>query len=494
MESTLDLARFFSAVGRPPATTSAPAGPAGPAPAPEHAGPDESEPFAAALAALIWNVEPIDGRLPAGRVHQLLLDIDARVTAQLNEILHHPDFQATEATWRGLDALVAATNFRANVRIDLLDVSKDELHDDLEAGSVDVSETTPFRIGYIEEYDQFGGCPYGAFIGLYEFSNTPRDILWLRQMAKIAALTHAPFISSVSPAFFGFDSAEQLAAARDLSGLLKHPRYSSWHALRDAPESSYVALTLPRYLVRAPWTPEGVAGRAEGLEFPFVEDVGRAGQGYLWGNAALLFARNLVRSFEKTGWCQAIRGRHGGGAVPGLVSHTFRLLDERVRKPPVEVVIPDWAELSFANAGFIALLARPDSDEACFFSCQSVRAPKRSSRQIDSERSQIHSNLAYTLSAARIAQYLKCIVRDNIGAVADASFIQAVLRRWLEGYVTTIASPDDKTLRFYPFKGARVVVERAEGIVGKFNCLVAVAPHIQFEGIDVELRLESRVG
>ncbi len=486
MEATLDLARFFAAVGRDP--VKAPAAPA------EHAAIEDAEPLVAGLAALVWNVEPIDGRLPAGRVHQLLLDVDRRISEQLDEVLHHPDFQAMEASWRGLEGLVASTNFRANIRIDILDVSKDELHDDLEAGSVDVTETVPFRIGYVEEYDQFGGCPYGAFIGLYEFSNTPRDILFLRQMAKVAALTHAPFVGAVSPAFFGFDTAEQLAAARDLGGLLKQPRYAAWHALRDAPESSYLALTLPRYLVRAPWSPDLPPPTGAEFDVPYVEDVGHDGRGYLWGSAALLFARVLTRSFERTGWCQSIRGRYGGGAVDGLVTHTFEMLDERVRKPPVEAVLPDWAELSFANAGFMALLARPDSSEACFFSSQSVRAPKKYARQLDTERAQIHTNLAYTLSAGRIAQYLKCIVRDNIGTVAEAAYIQAVLRRWLEGYVTTISSPNDKTLRYYPFKGARVVVERAEGIVGKFNCLVAVSPHIQFEGIDVELRLESRVG
>ena len=493
-EATLDIKRFFAALGKPRSLAGAPrlqsetegAETEGEEPSPD---PD----LMAGLATLFCNVAPVGGRLPGGRVHELLLGIDRCISAQLNEILHDPGFQAVESAWRSLDGLIAASNFRAQVRLDLLDVSKEELYDDLEAGSVDVTETSPFRKLYLEEYDQFGGEPYGAMIGLYEFGNTPQDILWLRQMSKVAAMSHAPFIGSVSPRFFGFETAEQVSAARDLEGLLRHPRYGAWHALRAAPEAGYLGLVMPRYLVRTPWNPD-LMDPAELPEFPFVEDVGRDGRGYLWGSAAMLFARNMVRAFEHSGWCQTIRGQHGGGLVSELPSHRFWVGNERVLKSPVEVAIPDWAELSFANAGFIPLLERPGTDEACFFSCQSVLAPRRYRNEVDTERSQLQSNLAYTLSASRIAHYLKCIVRDVVGSTADESYLQALLKGWLEGYVTTIESPDDRTLLFYPFKGARVVVEKAEGVVGKYNCLVGVSPHIQFEGIDVELRLESRIG
>lgn len=486
--TTLDLKRFFAALGQPRAAVSG----AEPATEPSASEAALDQELLTGLALLICNVEPVQGRLPGGRVHQLLLAIDRCISAQLNEVLHAPNFQAIEAAWRDLQGLIDGANLRANIRLDFLDVSKEELYDDLEAGSVDVTDTSPFRKLYLEEYDQFGGEPYGAVLGLYEFDSTPRDLLWLRQMGKVSALSHAPFVASVSPAFFGFDTAEQVSAARDLDGLLRHPRYRAWHALRDSPEASYLGLVMPRYLARAPWNPD--LDPSDPPEFPFVEDVGHEGEGYLWGSAASLFARNMLRAFEHTGWCQTIRGSHGGGLSGGLPAHAFWVGNERVLKSPVEVAIPDWAELSFANAGFIPLLDRPGTDEACFFSCQSIRQPRLFRNELESERSQLHSNLAYTLSASRIAHYLKCIVRDVVGSTADADYLQALLKRWLEGYVTTIDSPDDRTLRFYPFKGARVVVEKAEGVVGKYNCLVAVSPHIQFEGIDVELRLESRIG
>ena len=456
--TTLDLQRFFAALGQSRTT---PTGADLPGSEGSHteAAPETTQPGAklvdldpdllAGLATLVCNVAPVGGRLPGGRINALLLAIDRCVSAQLNEILHDPAFQAVESAWRSLDGLVEASNFHAQVRVDFLDASKEELYDDLEGGSVDVTETTPFRKLYLEEYDQFGGEPYGAMVGLYEFDSSPADLLWLRQIGKVAALSHAPFVASVSPAFFGFDSAEQVSAARDLEGLLRHPRYRAWHALRESPEASYIGLVMPRYLARAPWSPDLEQGDAP--EFPFVEDVGHDGRGYLWGSAAMLFARNMVRAFEQTGWCQTIRGAHGGGLRGGLPAHRFWVGNERVLKSPVEIGIPDWAELTFANAGFIPLLDRPGTDEACFFSCQSIRMPRIYRNQLESERSQLQSNLAYTLSASRIAHYLKCIVRDAVGSTADSDYLQELLKEWLEGYVTTIDSPDDPLL---PLQGS----------------------------------------
>src|SRR5262249_7963044 len=103
-------------------------------------------------------------------------------------------------------------------------------------------------------------------------------------------------------------------------------------------------------------------------------------------------------------------------------------------------------------------------------------------------------NLAYTFSITRIAHYVKSIMRDNIGTTADAPYIQKILTAWLMQYVTTVTNPDDLTLRYYPFKAANLVVTPRAGEIGWYDCSIAVLPHIQFEGMNVELRLESRLG
>ncbi len=424
-------------------------------------------------------------------MQEIILEIDARVHETLDLVLHHPAFQAVESAWRGLEDLVSHSNFRANVSIDLMDVSREELAEDFETNSVDVTESVVFRKIYREEYDQFGGQPFGAVVGLYSFGSTPRDLFFLRQMGKVCALAHSPFLGSVAPQFFGCDTAEQLSSITDLEGLLKQPRYGAWQALRDAPEAAYVALTLPRYLLRRTWDPSTNLAN----EVDYSEDATKGPEGqYLWGNPAILLARNLVRSFEVSGWCQHIRGPKAGGLIKDLAGHAFAVRNEEELKAPVEVSIPDTRELEFANQGFIPVIYRTGTTEACIFSCQSIKAPKRFKDQKDTENAQLVTNLSYTLSVSRIAHYLKCMMRDVIGTTADATDVQTKIQDWLEEYVTTVINPDDLTLSFYPFKAAKVEVVKAEGLIGQYRCSVAVLPHIQFEGIDVELRLESRLG
>lgn len=448
--------------------------------------------FLSGLAALLLNIDTSQpGKFDKASVLSVLARIDQILISQVNEVLHHPKFQALEASWRGLDDLVRSTNFRANVMIDLLDVRKEELLDDFDRNAVDITGSAMFKKLYIAEYDQYGGKPYGGMVGLYEFTHTPKDEFLLKIGSKICAASHVPFISSVSPEFFGCDSISELAAIKDLESLVNQPTYSSWNALRDTPESAYIGLTLPRYVLRLPYDP--VKNPAAG-GFNFKESVrGDVDGEYLWGNAAILFAKNMIKSFVDTGWCQYLRGPKGGGLVNGLPVHSFNLRGEDEIKIPVEMVIPDYRELEFANAGFMPLVYRKGTGDACFFSAQSLKKPKAFQDDKDSENAQLVTNLSYTFSITRLAHYVKCLMRDNIGSSADAAYIKAQLDRWIFKYVTTIVNPDDLTLRYYPFKAASVEVVERPGQIGWYDCRVAVLPHIQFEGIDVELRLDARL-
>ena len=450
----------------------------------------EKDRFVSGLAALLMNVDRKSGKLDKGNIQELIARIDGVVNAQVNEIIHHPQFKQLEGNWRSLHDLIRTTNFKADVVIDLLDVSKEELHQDFDANSVDITSSALFKKVYVSEYDQFGGKPYGGIIGLYEFLHTPGDEFWLRTMARIAAASHAPFVGSASPKFFGCENAEELAALKDLEGLMSHPRYGSWNKFRDSEEAAYVGLTLPRYVCRQPWNPDtNPTG-----DMPFYEEVrGDQSSDFLWGPASILFAQNMIRSFAQSGWCQYMRGPKGGGLVNGLPVHMFNLRGEEEMKIPVEIAIPDYRELEFANAGFIPLIYRKGTADACFFSVQSVKRAKKFKDPKDSENAQLVTNLAYTLSITRIAHYVKSIMRDNIGSSADGLYIQNKLQNWISGFVTTVVNPDDLTLRYFPFKAAQVGVESRPGMIGWYDCKLTVLPHIQFEGLDVELRMDARL-
>jgi type VI secretion system protein ImpC len=450
----------------------------------------EKDRFVSGLAAFLLNVDTSTGRLDKGAIIEVTSRIDAMVNAQLNEIIHHPNFKAVESAWRSLNDLVQNTNFRANIMIDFIDVSKDELLEDFEANAVDITGSALFKKVYVEEYDQYGGKPYGAMVGLFETSHNPRDEFWLKTMGRVAAASHAPYIGSVSPQFFGCQTAEELTAIKDLEGLLNHPKYGSWNKLRESEEAAYLGLTLPRYVCRLPYDPE----RNPAGSLNFKEEVrGNNSEDFLWGSAAMLMAQNLVKSFESSGWCQYIRGPKGGGLVSGLPVHSFNIRGQEEIKIPVEISIPDYRELEFANAGFMPLVYRKGTADACFFSAQSIKKAKKFKDAKDSQNSQLVTNLSYTMSVTRIAHYVKSIMRDNIGSTADATYIQNTLDAWISRYVTTVANPDDLTLRYYPFKAAKVSVVEREGMIGWYDCSMSVLPHIQFEGMDVDLKLDTRL-
>ena len=446
--------------------------------------------FLSGMAALLMNIDTSAGRLDKGEIFSTISRIDTMVNDQINEIIHNDSFKKLESNWRSLNDLIQNTNFKADVMIDILDVSKDELGEDFENNSVDITGSALFQKVYIDEYDQYGGKPVGSIVGLYEFEHTPRDEFWLRIMGKIAAASHAPFVGSVSPKFFGCDTIEELAAIKDLESLMEHPSYGSWNKLRDSEEAAYIGLALPKYTLRLPYDPTtNPCG-----DLPFKEDVvGPDNSQYLWGSAASLFAQNMVKSFETSGWCQYLRGPKGGGLVTGLPVHNFNVRGEDEIKIPVEISIPDYRELEFANCGFMPLVYRKGTADACFFSCQSIKKPKKFKDPKDSQNAQLVCNLSYTFSITRIAHYVKCVMRDNIGSSADGAYIQDQLTNWINQYVTTVVNPDDLTLRYYPFKAASVEVVEQEGMIGWYSCAIGILPHLQFEGMDVELKLDARL-
>jgi type VI secretion system protein ImpC len=453
--------------------------------------------FMKLLATLLANIDYAKrGTTPEGQDEyfidkktfaDILERLNEIITLQLNEVFHRPELRDMEGKWRSVADLVARTNFNANIGISLLDATKEELGEDLSLNAADIAGSEVYRKVYISEYDQLGGEPYGAIIGLYDFENTYKDRTFLRAMATVCKHAHAPFVASVGPSLFGLDDMSKLMEVRDVGAKLDE----AWLALREQEEFAYIGLTLPRYIVRRPYQAQDSAGGvvrfAEQPPSPEQE-----AQRHVWASSAMLFARNLVRSFEGSGWCQYIRGVKGGGLIEHLPRLPLEQGSDELR-PPLEVVIPDYAELALAEAGFIPVVHKKGSTDAVFFSCQSIKRPSVGADPRISENSQLTTNLSYTFSIARIAHYLKRMMRDNVGSNADAAYARAQIDTWIARYVTTIVNPDDLTLRYYPFKGYALDVKEVPGRIGWYDCSLTIQPHIQFEGMDVTLRVDARL-
>lgn len=460
--------------------------------------------FANSFAALLVNIdlfgEQDDGAekrdvLRVDSIRSLMIEVDAlaseieaKIQDRLQQVVQSPSLRAREVAWRSLDELCREVESN-EVIIDFIDTDKETLRSDFEDHSSYILNSALFRKVYVDEYDRYGGRPIGAMIGLYEFDSSDEDVDWLQTVSKIGAAAHCPFIASAGPSFFDASSWEELDRKGDLEELLALPQFGRWSAFRESHGAAYIGLALPRFMIRAPHKTS--SGKNQIIRFE--EQIGGP-EDYLWGSAAVLFAKNMIRSFQLSGWCQHIAGPLGGGMVKGLPVHTVTHHGQEELQPPVEIAIPDYRELQFANSGFIPLVHNKGTSDAAFFSARSVKKALEFEDEIDTKNADLVCNLAYTLSITRIAHYVKRMVRDYIGSTADAPYIQTMLEAWLVEYVTTAVNPDDLTLLYYPFKAMSVKVEPKPGPFGWYDCVISVLPHIQFEGMDVELRLEAALG
>ncbi|QHF44586.1 EvpB family type VI secretion protein [Pseudomonas sp. S35] len=428
------------------------------------------------------------------RLDKVLLDehiasLDMQISRQLDAVMHHPDFQRVESTWRGVKSLIDQTDFRQNVRIELLDISKDHLVQDFE-DAPEIAQSGLYLHTYTQEYDTPGGEPIAAAISNYEFNRSPQDIALLRNISKVSAAAHMPFVGAVGPAFFGKETMEEVAAIKDIGNYFDRAEYIKWKAFRDSDDARYIGLTMPRVLGRLPYGPDTIPVR----NFNYIESVKGPDHGkYLWTNASFAFAANMVKSFIANGWCVQIRGPQSGGAVTELPIHLYDLGTGNQVKIPSEVMIPETREFEFANLGFIPLSYYKNRDYACFFSANSAQKPALYDTADATANSRINARLPYIFLLSRIAHYLKLIQRENIGTTKDRRLLELELNKWIGGLVTEMTDPGDDLQASHPLRDAKVTVEDIEDNPGFFRVKLYAVPHFQVEGMDVNLSLVSQM-
>ncbi|BBH12436.1 type VI secretion system contractile sheath large subunit [Chromobacterium haemolyticum] len=428
------------------------------------------------------------------RLDKSLLDfhiarIDAQISRQLDAVMHNPVFQQIESAWRGLRFLVDRTDFRKNVKIEVLDVSKEDLRNDFD-DAPEVIQSGLYQHTYIQEYDTPGGEPIGAIISNYEFDRGPQDIALLRDISKVAAAAHMPFIGAVGPAFFGKESMDEVAAIQDVANYFDRAEYIKWRSFRNSDDARYIGLALPRFLARLPYGPDTVPVRS----FNYAENVkGPDHQRYLWTNAGFAFAANMVRSFIGNGWCVQVRGPQAGGLVEDLPIHLYDLGIGNQVKIPTEVLIPETREFEFANLGFIPLSFYKNRDYACFFSANSAQKPALYDTKQASANSRINARLPYIFLLSRLAHYLKLIQRENIGATKDRRLLELELNTWIKLLVTEMTDPSDELQASHPLRDAQVIVEDIDDNPGFFKVKLFIVPHFQVEGLDINLSLVSQM-
>ena len=423
-------------------------------------------------------------------INARIAEIDRLITGQMNEILHNEEFQKLEGSWRGLHHLVKNSITGTQLKIRVMSVTKKDLLKDFER-ALEFDQTALFKKIYEDEYGTFGGAPYGALIGDYEFGNHPQDMALLENLSQVAAAAHAPFLSAASPELFGWDNFNEMNEVRDVSKIFDRTEYAKWRSFRDSEDSRYVGLTLPHVLGREPY---GAMTRPT-ESFNFEEDVdGTDHKKYLWSNAAYALGTRLTEAFSMHGWCVAIRGVEGGGRVDGLPTHTFETDEGEVAmKCPTEVAITDRREKEFSDNGFIPLVHCKGSDFAAFFATQSAQKSKKYDTDDANANARLSSQLQYIFAVSRFAHYLKSMMRDKIGSFMSRQEAQIFLNRWISGYVleNDVAPAAQKAK--YPLREARIDVAEVPGKPGSYRAVAFLRPHFQLDELSVSLRLVANL-
>jgi type VI secretion system protein ImpC len=421
---------------------------------------------------------------------QRIKQLDELISAQLNEVMHAPEFQKMEASWRGLQYLVGNTETSTMLKIKVLDVSRDDIAKDF--GTInDWERTAIFKKIYEEEYGTLGGQPYACLIGDYEITRHPKDLQFLSNMSNIAAASHAPFLTAASPALFNWDNFTQLARDRDLAKIFDNELYTQWRDFRKSDDSKYVGLCLPHILLRLPYGEE----TAPVEEFGFEEKVdGRDHKKYLWGNAAYALGARITDAFAKHEWCAAIRGVEGGGLVEGLPYHTFKTDDGLAdAKCPTEIAITDRRENEFSKLGFIPLCHYKGTTNAVFMAEQSANKPTEYLNADATANARLSAQLQYIFAVSRFAHFLKVMMRDKIGSFMSREQCQKFLNEWIQNYVLLDDFAPQEAKAKFPLRDARIEVKEDPAKPGVYTAVAFLRPHFQLDELTVSLRLVARL-
>jgi type VI secretion system protein ImpC len=324
--------------------------------------PDEVREFAQRVAAKHLVSTP-DARQP-----EILSVIDRGVGALMRAVLHNPNFQALEAIWRAAFLLVRQLETGSQLKLYLIDISKQELAADLK-GAADLRDTGTYRLLVEQSVETAGAEPWAIIVGNYSFGPGNDDAEVLSRMAGIGHRARAPFLAEASARLLGCSSLASNPHPRDWK---MPPELSGgWTELRRRPEADSVALALPRFLLRLPYGQK--TSPVESFDFEEFPEL-PAHEDYLWGNPAFAVALMLAQAFSEDGW-----EMHPGRVteMDRLPLHVYGKDDESESKPCAELLLTEDAAERILEEGLTPLMSVKDRDQVRVMRFQSIADPLR---------------------------------------------------------------------------------------------------------------------
>ncbi|MBL9105074.1 MAG: type VI secretion system contractile sheath large subunit [Myxococcales bacterium] len=401
---------------------------------------------------------------PRLAVDRTIAALDARLSAVLDAILHHPRIQQLESQWRAIHMLVTRTRPHSGVRVELLACTRTDLAADL--ARPDLEHSGLHHHLYARACASFGGQPYGLVCLTHAFG--PDDLGLLRPAVALAALAHAPLLADADPALLGLLSHTEIPHLRDLPVTQQSPRFTAWHAFRTGDDARWLALCLPRFLLRPPHD----LAAAPTARLRYSERV-RSHADLVWGPAAVLVALRAAEAFADQRWCVGLLGTRSG---PELV----RLGDNPCT---LEVLLPPRSERALADLGLVPVTADRLAG----------RAILRHAPTVQRAADPLAAQLPYVFLISRLAHYLRRIQREHIGQWDDRAALQRLLDHWLRRLVADMDDPPPEVRAVKPLRSASVTLTPAPDDAGWYRCHLRVVPHLTHLGRPLTLDLVGRL-
>lgn len=351
-------------------------------------------------------------------VERVITELDEMMNAQLDAILHHPEFQRLEAVWRGVKFLVDRTDFQEPIQIELLHAPKEQL--------AEVFERDVFQ----PESEGTAEAPVSIMIADYLFDRSPRDIDLLQELAEKAEHLQTPLVTAVGPAFLGLESIGEMEPLDAVGNLFDQTDYVKWRSLRQGNASRWLAILFNRLLLRLPYGPE--QNRAK--RFDYRESI-RSERSFLWGNPVWGLAGLLTASFAKTGWCSEITGARGGGVIEDLPLREIARPNGEKGQFPLEALISEEHRIDLEASGILALTCRLNSDRVVIHAVPSAHIPERYPDPRETALSAARAAFQYQLVAGRLSQAIGRVAGE-IGEGKSPAAIEKIFTEALTSFLS----------------------------------------------------------
>jgi type VI secretion system protein ImpC len=442
-----------------------------------------------------------------GAIDDRIRELDERLSVEVSKVLHHSKFQKLEGSWRGLQRMVENSLLGSDLRIQVMDIAKDELLEDMTSSNF--QSTILYDKIYTQRYNMLGGVPIGVIVGDFEFSHAAVDVKGLATMAKVCAVSHAPFLTSPSPKMFGIPEDKGWEVLDNLDDTAIENRFlnpsvvemTDWRAFREMEDSRYVAMCMPRAMARLPYGNSDCEQAVQSFsyqEFPLGDD-GNPMQTevdkYCWMNAAYTMGQCMSDAFAYYGWAVGIRGLESGGKVEGLPIHYFTSehSDTRVQCP-TEVPLPMSKDAILGKVGFLPLLHEQNTNHAVFIGGQTVHKPKQYDDSAAGNAATANENLSarlpYIMAVSRAAHALQPMLRIQLGKSKEADEIEDYIHTWfVNNFVLDQDKASEEAKARKPFRFAEIKVVEDPTDPGVYNVKAQLRPHFQVEEINVSMSL-----